>query len=76
MCQFAARQDRTLSLWAVSIPCLSFNEAISLLIRCANEDKIDYYWDKLSADPKVEQCGWLKDKYGVSRHRRKADGSG
>ncbi|ALA51439.1 3-demethylubiquinone-9 3-methyltransferase [Shouchella clausii] len=47
-----------------------------MLIRCANEDKIDYYWDKLSADPKVEQCGWLKDKYGVSRHRRKADGSG
>jgi predicted 3-demethylubiquinone-9 3-methyltransferase (glyoxalase superfamily) len=43
-----------------------FNEAISLLIRCENQDEIDYYWDKLSADPKAEQCGWLKDKYGVS----------
>lgn len=43
-----------------------FNEAISLLICCENQDEIDYYWDKLSADPKAEQCGWLKDKYGVS----------
>lgn len=42
-----------------------FNEAISLLVRCENQEEIDYYWDKLSADPKAEQCGWLKDKYGV-----------
>jgi predicted 3-demethylubiquinone-9 3-methyltransferase (glyoxalase superfamily) len=30
------------------------------------QEEIDYYWDKLSADPKAEQCGWLKDRYGVS----------
>jgi predicted 3-demethylubiquinone-9 3-methyltransferase (glyoxalase superfamily) len=43
-----------------------FNEAISLLIPCETQEEIDYYWDKLSADPKAEQCGWLKDKYGLS----------
>jgi predicted 3-demethylubiquinone-9 3-methyltransferase (glyoxalase superfamily) len=43
-----------------------FNEAISLLVRCKNQEEIDYYWEKLSSDPKAEQCGWLKDKYGVS----------
>ncbi|WP_163539786.1 VOC family protein [Gracilibacillus sp. YIM 98692] len=43
-----------------------FNEAISLLVQCENQEEIDYYWEKLSADPKAEQCGWLKDKYGVS----------
>lgn len=44
----------------------NFNEAISLLIPCEDQKEIDYYWDKLSADPKAEQCGWLKDKYGLS----------
>nr|WP_088103068.1 VOC family protein [Halalkalibacter urbisdiaboli] len=44
----------------------NFNEAISLLVRCENQEEIDYYWEKLSSDPKAEQCGWLKDKYGVS----------
>lgn len=43
-----------------------FNEAISLVINCENQTEIDYYWGKLSADPKAEICGWLKDKYGVS----------
>jgi predicted 3-demethylubiquinone-9 3-methyltransferase (glyoxalase superfamily) len=43
-----------------------FNEAVSLLISCKTQKEIDYYWDKLSADPKAEQCGWLKDKFGVS----------
>ncbi len=43
-----------------------FNEAISLLIPCENQEEIDYYWEKLSAVPEAEQCGWLKDKYGVS----------
>jgi predicted 3-demethylubiquinone-9 3-methyltransferase (glyoxalase superfamily) len=43
-----------------------FNEAVSLLIPCQTQKEIDYYWAKLSADPKAEQCGWLKDKYGVS----------
>jgi len=44
----------------------TFNEAISLMVRCDTQAEIDYYWEKLSADPKAEQCGWLKDKYGVS----------
>lgn len=43
-----------------------FNEAISLLVNCETQEEIDYYWDKLSAVPEAEQCGWLKDKYGVS----------
>jgi len=44
----------------------TFNEAISLLITCDTQDEIDYYWQKLSAVPEAEQCGWLKDKYGLS----------
>jgi predicted 3-demethylubiquinone-9 3-methyltransferase (glyoxalase superfamily) len=44
----------------------TFNEAISLLINCNTQQEIDYYWEKLSAVPEAEQCGWLKDKYGVS----------
>lgn len=44
----------------------TFNEAISFLIQCEDQKEIDYYWDKLSADPNAEQCGWLKDKFGVS----------
>lgn len=43
-----------------------FNEAISFLVNCDDQDEIDYYWKKLSAVPASEQCGWLKDKYGVS----------
>lgn len=44
----------------------TFNEAISLMVHCDTQEEIDYYWGKLSADPKAEQCGWLKDKYGLS----------
>ena len=44
----------------------TFNEAISLLINCDTQEEVDYYWEKLSAVPESEQCGWLKDKYGVS----------
>ena len=44
----------------------TFNEAISLLIPCDSQADIDYYWDKLSADPRAEQCGWLKDQFGLS----------
>ena len=44
----------------------TFNEAISFMVHCEMQEEIDYYWGKLSADPKAEQCGWLKDKYGVS----------
>jgi predicted 3-demethylubiquinone-9 3-methyltransferase (glyoxalase superfamily) len=44
----------------------AFNEAISLIVHCDTQEDIDYYWDRLSADPKSEQCGWLKDKFGLS----------
>jgi predicted 3-demethylubiquinone-9 3-methyltransferase (glyoxalase superfamily) len=44
----------------------TFNEAISFMVHCKNQDEIDYYWEKLSAVPESEQCGWLKDKYGFS----------
>jgi predicted 3-demethylubiquinone-9 3-methyltransferase (glyoxalase superfamily) len=43
-----------------------FNEAISFMVNCENQEEIDYYWEKLSAVPESEQCGWLKDKFGVS----------
>jgi predicted 3-demethylubiquinone-9 3-methyltransferase (glyoxalase superfamily) len=43
-----------------------FNEAISLMVGCETQDEIDHYWDKLSAVPEAEQCGWLKDRFGVS----------
>jgi len=44
----------------------TFNEAISFIVNCENQQEIDYYWERLSADPKAEQCGWLKDRYGFS----------
>ena len=44
----------------------TFNEALSFVVNCATQEEIDYYWEKLSAVPEAEQCGWLKDKYGVS----------
>lgn len=44
----------------------TFNEAFSLMVLCVTQAEIDYYWEKLSADPEAEACGWLKDKYGVS----------
>ncbi len=44
----------------------AFNEAVSLIIPCDTQEEIDYFWQKLSAVPQAEQCGWCKDKYGVS----------
>ncbi|HKX72670.1 MAG TPA: VOC family protein [Candidatus Saccharimonadales bacterium] len=44
----------------------TFGEAVSLLVNCEDQAEIDRYWGKLSAVPEAEQCGWLKDKYGVS----------
>lgn len=49
-------------------PVFRFNESISFIVNCENADEVDYYWEKLTADgdPKAQQCGWLKDKFGVS----------
>jgi len=43
-----------------------FNEAVSFIVYCNDQSEIDFYWEKLSAVPAAEQCGWLKDKYGLS----------
>jgi predicted 3-demethylubiquinone-9 3-methyltransferase (glyoxalase superfamily) len=49
-------------------PMFKFNEAISLQVDCETQEEVDYYWQKLSegGDETAQQCGWLKDKYGVS----------
>lgn len=49
-------------------PIFKFNEAISFQIHCDTQDEIDHYWERLGAggDPNAQQCGWLKDRYGVS----------
>jgi predicted 3-demethylubiquinone-9 3-methyltransferase (glyoxalase superfamily) len=49
-------------------PHFKFNEAISLQVLCDTQQDVDYYWERLSAggDPKAQQCGWLKDKFGLS----------
>lgn len=49
-------------------PMFKFNESVSFQVHCENQDEIDYYWGKLSqgGDPNAQQCGWLKDKYGLS----------
>lgn len=47
-------------------PNFKFNEAISFVIDCETQEEIDYYWTKLSEGGSEQQCGWLKDKYGVS----------
>lgn len=47
-------------------PFFKLSEAISFVVHCDTQEEIDYYWGKLSAHPESEQCGWLKDKYGLS----------
>ena len=49
-------------------PVFKFNEAVSFIVNCDTQEEIDYYWEKLSrdGDKKAQQCGWLKDKYGLS----------
>lgn len=47
-------------------PEFTFSEAVSFSVECENQDEVDYYWQKLSAYPENEQCGWCKDKFGLS----------
>ena len=49
-------------------PLFKFNEAVSFQVDCESQDDVDYYWGRLTegGDPTAQQCGWLKDKYGVS----------
>ena len=61
---FELRGNRFLAINADST--FKFSEAVSFAVACEDQKEIDYYWEKLSADPEFEQCGWLKDKYGLS----------
>ncbi|HWQ38512.1 MAG TPA: VOC family protein [Burkholderiales bacterium] len=49
-------------------PLFRFNEAVSLQVHCETQDEVDYFWSRLSegGDPQAQQCGWLKDRYGLS----------
>lgn len=47
-------------------PLFTFTEAVSFVVSCADQDEIDYYWSKLSHVPESEQCGWCKDRFGLS----------
>jgi predicted 3-demethylubiquinone-9 3-methyltransferase (glyoxalase superfamily) len=47
-------------------PLFTFDEAISFMIECNEQDEVDYYWDALTAGGEESQCGWLKDRYGLS----------
>ena len=49
-------------------PAITFNQAVSFVVTCETQDELDYYWAKLSAggEKQAQQCGWLKDKYGLS----------
>ena len=49
-------------------PVFKFNEAVSLQVNCSSQEEIDHYWERLGAggDPRAQQCGWLKDRYGLS----------
>ncbi len=47
-------------------PHFRFNEAVSFVVNCLDQKEVDYFWDKLSEGGKESQCGWLKDRYGVS----------
>jgi predicted 3-demethylubiquinone-9 3-methyltransferase (glyoxalase superfamily) len=47
-------------------PLFKFTEAVSFVVRCDSQDEVDKYWEKLSAGGSTSQCGWLKDKFGLS----------
>lgn len=49
-------------------PVFTFNEALSLMVNCETQEEVDHFWERLSAggDPNAQQCGWLKDRFGLS----------
>ncbi|MDZ7693930.1 MAG: VOC family protein [Balneolaceae bacterium] len=63
---FTLKNQRFAAMDSAQDHQFNFNEAVSLTINCDTQEEVDYYWQKLSAVPEAEQCGWLKDKYGVS----------
>jgi predicted 3-demethylubiquinone-9 3-methyltransferase (glyoxalase superfamily) len=63
---FMLEGQRFAAMDSARVHNFTFNEAISFIVQCKTQEEIDYYWNKLSANPEAEQCGWLKDKFGVS----------
>ena len=47
-------------------PIFKFNEAVSFTVECKDQEEVDYYWEKLSHVPEAQQCGWCKDRFGIS----------
>lgn len=47
-------------------PIFKFNESVSFYVECEDQEEVDYFWEKMSAVPESEQCGWIKDKFGLS----------
>lgn len=47
-------------------PIFKFTEAVSFYVECEDQEEVDYFWERLSAVPEAEQCGWLKDRFGLS----------
>ncbi len=47
-------------------PIFTFNESVSFYVECEDQEEVDYFWELLSAVPEAEQCGWVKDKFGLS----------
>ena len=47
-------------------PIFKLNEAVSFCVECEDQAEVDYFWERLSAVPESEQCGWLKDRFGLS----------
>ncbi|MDO8425134.1 MAG: VOC family protein [bacterium] len=64
--EFALVGQQFIAMDSAHKHAFTFNEAFSFLIRCDTQAEIDYFWERLSAVPEAEQCGWLKDTYGVS----------
>lgn len=66
--QFSLEGQKFMVMDSSLTHAFSFNEAISIVVNCASQKEVDYYWEKLTAggDPAAQQCGWLKDKFGVS----------
>ncbi len=68
LAQFSLLNSKFMAMDGQGQHDFSFNEAISFLVNCETADEVDYYWDQLTkdGDPESHQCGWLKDKFGIS----------
>lgn len=64
--RFTLNSENLLAMDSSASHDFTFNEAFSLIVNCETQEEIDFYWEKLSAVSESEQCGWLKDKYGMS----------